>query len=113
MLNQAEKARQKGDLDRARTLYNAAIEKNPNDSEAVAGLAGIAYAQHDLPTARTQYQRVMQINPNYRPARIGLADVEWDSGNKDGATKMYKEIVDGHAEGTYPARVKQRSEGGG
>lgn len=113
MLVQAEKARGKGDLERARTLYNAAIEKNPNDSEAIAGLAGIAYAQHDLNGARAEYKRVLAINPNYMPALIGLADVEWDSGNHDAASKMYKEIVDRYPEGAYPARAKTRSEGSG
>jgi tetratricopeptide (TPR) repeat protein len=113
MLMQAEKARSKGDYERARTLYNAAIERNPNDSEAIAGLAAIAYAQRDLNTARSEYKRVLAINPNYLPALIGSADVEWESGNKDGATKMYKEIVDRYPEGSYPARAKQRSEGSG
>jgi predicted Zn finger-like uncharacterized protein len=113
MLMQAEKARAKGDYDRARTLYNAAIERNPNDSEAIAGLAAIAYAQRDLNGARSEYKRVLAINPNYLPALIGSADVEWDSGNKDGAAKMYKDIVDRYPEGSYPARAKQRSEGSG
>lgn len=113
MLVQADKARSKGDYERARTLYNAAIAKNPNDSEAIAGLAAIAYAQRDLNGARTEYKRVLGINPNYMPALIGLADVEWDSGNHDGAAKMYKEIVDRYPEGAYPARAKQRSEGSG
>ena len=113
MLMQAEKARGKGDYERARTLYQAAVDKNPNDSEALSGLAAIAYAQHDLGAARAEYKKVLAINPNYMPALIGAADVEWDSGNKDGASKMYKEIVDRYPEGAYPARAKQRSEGGG
>ncbi|MBX3232431.1 MAG: zinc-ribbon domain-containing protein [Labilithrix sp.] len=110
MLAQAERARAKGDLERARTLYNAAIDKNPNDSEALNGLALLAYQQKDLPAARTAYKRVLAINPNYMPALIGLADVEWESGDHATASKMYKEIVDTRPEGTYPARVKQRSE---
>lgn len=112
-LNQAEKARAKRDFERARTLYNAALEKNPGDSEAIAGLGAIAYAQHDLNGARTEYKRVLALNPNYMPALIGLADVEWDSGNHEAAAKMYKEIVDRYPDGSYPAHAKQRSEGGG
>jgi tetratricopeptide (TPR) repeat protein len=109
---QGERARAKGDFDRARTLFSQALERNPNDSEALSGLGAIAYAQRDLPTARASYKRVLAINPNYMPALIGLADVEWDSGDKASAIKMYKDIVDKYPPGTYPGRVQQRSEGG-
>jgi predicted Zn finger-like uncharacterized protein len=110
---QAERARGKGDYDRARTLFSAAVDKNPNDSEALSGLAAIAHAQRDLAGARSAYKRVLSINPNYMPALVGLADVDWESGDKATATKAYKEIVDRFPEGAYPARVKQRLEGGG
>lgn len=113
LVSQGDRARVKGDYERARTLFSAAIDKNPNDSEALAGLAAIAYAQRDLTGARTSYKRVISINPNYMPALIGLADVEWDSGDRATATRMYKDIVDRYPEGAYPARVKQRSEAGG
>jgi predicted Zn finger-like uncharacterized protein len=113
LVSQGERARAKGDYDRARTLFNAALDKNPADSEALAGLAAIAYAQRDLPGARTAYKRVLAQNPNYLPAQVGLADVEWDSGDKATAARLYKDIADRYPEGTYPPRVKQRAEGGG
>jgi tetratricopeptide (TPR) repeat protein len=109
---QGERARAKGDFDRARSLFSQALERNPNDSEALAGLGAVAYAQRDLAGARASYKRVLAINPNYMPALIGLADVEWDSGDKAAAIKMYKDIVDKYPPGTYPGRVQQRSEGG-
>lgn len=110
---QGERARARGDYERARALYTAAAEKNPNDSEALAGLGAISYAQRDLAGARAAYKRVISINPNYMPAVVGLADVEWDAGDRAAAARMYKDIVDRYPEGAYPARVKQRSEGGG
>ena len=113
LLSQGERARARGDYERARTLFNAAVEKNPNDSEALAGLGAIAYAQRDLSGARAAYKRVIAINPNYLPAVVGLADVEWDAGDRATATRMYKDIVDRYPEGAYPGRVKQRAEGGG
>ena len=111
LVTQGERARAKGDYARATTLFNAAVDKNPNDSEALSGLASVAYSQHDLVTARGSYKRVLASNPNYMPALIGLADVEWDSGDKATAQKMYKDIVDRYPENAYPARVKTRSEG--
>lgn len=112
LVAQGEKARARGDYDRAKTLFTAAVDKNPNDSEALSGLAAIAYAQRDLNGARASYKRVLSINPNYMPALVGLADVEWESGDKAAATKMYKDIIDRYPEGAYPARIKQRAEGG-
>lgn len=113
LVSQGERARVKGDYERARALFTAAVEKNPSDSEALTGLAAIAYAQRDLAGARASYKRVLSINPNYMPAVVGLADVEWDAGDKVTASKMYKDIVDRYPEGAYPGRVKQRAEGGG
>lgn len=113
LVSQGERARVKGDYERARALFSAAVEKNPNDSEALAGLAAIAYAQRDLAGARASYKRVLSINPNYMPAVVGLADVEWDAGDRATASKMYKDIVDRYPEGAYPGRVKLRAEGGG
>lgn len=112
LVAQGEAARARGDYDRARLLYSAALDRNPNDSEALAGLAAIAHAQHDLNGARASYRRVLQINPSYLPALVGAGDVEWESGNKAAAVKAYKEIVDRFPEGSYPARVKQRIESG-
>ena len=109
---QGERARAKGEYDKARTFFGSAIDKNPSDSEALAGLAAISYAQRDLAGARASYKRVLSINPNYMPALVGLADVEWDSGDKATATKMYKDIVDRYPPGSYPGRAQQRSEGG-
>jgi predicted Zn finger-like uncharacterized protein len=113
LVSLGERARAKGEYEKARGFFSTAVDRNPNDSEALAGLAAIAYAQHDLNGARASYKRVLAINPNYMPAVVGLADVEWDAGDKATATKMYKDIVDRYPEGAYPGRVKQRAEGGG
>ncbi|MBS2012799.1 MAG: zinc-ribbon domain-containing protein [Deltaproteobacteria bacterium] len=108
LVSQAEKARAKGEYDKALALYNTALEHNANDTEALSGLAAIAYARRDLNGARASYKRVLSINPSYVPALVGVGDVDWDSGDKTSAMRAYKEIVDRFPEGTYPPRVKQR-----
>lgn len=105
---QAEHARAKGQWDKASQLYAAALDRNPNDTEALSGLAAIAHSRRDLNGARASYKRVLSINPSYVPALVGLADVEWDAGDKAAAMKNYKEIVDRFPEGSYPNRVRQR-----
>jgi predicted Zn finger-like uncharacterized protein len=113
---QGEKARQRGDNDRAQSLFAAALDRNPNDAEALNGLAAIAHARRDLNGARASYKRVLSINPSYVPALVGVGDVDWESGDRASAMKTYKEIVERFPEGSYPARVKQRvdaASGGG
>jgi tetratricopeptide (TPR) repeat protein len=113
LVAQAEHARAKGDFDRASVLYAAALDRNPNDTEALSGLAAIAHARHDLNGARASYKRVLSINPSYVPALVGVGDVDWESGDRASAMKTYKEIVDRFPEGSYPPRVRQRLEAGG
>jgi tetratricopeptide (TPR) repeat protein len=112
LLEQAENAKNRGDYDRAKMLYEATLAKSPGDSQALAGLGDAARAQHDGGSAKSFYQRALASNPNYLPALIGLADVELEEGDQPRAQKAYKDIVDRFPEGSYPARVKQRSESG-
>ena len=112
LVAQGEAARAKGDYERAQSAFAAALDRNPNDTEALSGLAAVAHHRRDLNGARASYKRVLSINPSYVPALVGLADVDWESGDRATAMKTYKDIVERFPEGTYPARVKQRSEPG-
>ncbi len=109
LLTQANTAMRKGNLDRASTLFSAALDKNPNDSEAQAGLGDVARAQHNNAAARASYQRAVQMNGHYLPALIGLADAEWELGDKASAHKRYKDMVENFPDGALPAHVKSRA----
>ena len=92
-------------------MYEAAVAKNPNDSEALAGLGDVAHAEHDLVGAQGFYKRALAANPTYLPALVGLGDVQWESGSRDAAQKTYKDVVDRFPDGSYPPRAKERAEG--
>ncbi len=113
LLTQAEGAKGKGDYEKAKTLYGKVLDLNASDSEALAGLGQIAYAQHDLANAQSYFRRAVSANGSYVPALVGLGDSLWDSGDKAGAQKTYKDIVDRFPEAAYPGYVKQRAESGG
>ncbi len=116
LLQHAEDAKNKGDLDKAKSLYGTVVAQEPTNSEALAGLGDISERQHDFPNAKTYYQHALNVNGGFLPARIGLGNVLWESGEKAAAAKMYKEIIDSMPEGSYPAWVKDRAQftpGGG
>ncbi len=112
LLAQGNAAMRRGDYDRANTLFSAALDKNPGDSEAQAGLGDVARAQHNNAGARASYQRAVQMNGHYLPALVGLADAEWDLGDKASAQKRYKDLVENFPDGALPNHVKTRAEGG-
>jgi predicted Zn finger-like uncharacterized protein len=106
---QADNARAHGDYAKAKELYGKVLAASPTDSEALAGLGDCSYASRDLDNAKTYYQRALAANNTYTPALIGLADTLWDEGDKAGAQKRYKDIVDRLPDSMVPARVKSRA----
>jgi predicted Zn finger-like uncharacterized protein len=109
---QANNAYARRDYQRAEHLYAAALDKNPGDSEAQAGLGDVARAQHNLHGARASYAKAVAINSHYLPALVGLADVEWEMGDRASATKRYKDMLDNFPEGALPSHVRSRAEAG-
>lgn len=107
LLERAGAARRSGDRARAKTLYDKALEKNPGNAEAFAGLGELARASGDLPGAKDAFQKALATSPAYLPAQIGLADVEWDLGNQAAAKQRYAEIAE-RLGPNAPARVRER-----
>lgn len=105
----ASNAIKKGDFDRAGQIYQTLATRNPNDSEALAGLGDVARLTGDPAGAMSAYRRAVAVNPSYLPALLGLADTQWSSGDRAAAARGYSDIVDRFPEGTYPAYVSKRT----
>jgi predicted Zn finger-like uncharacterized protein len=99
----------RADFVRARQIYQAIVDRNPADSEAIAGLGDVARLQGDPVSAIVAYKRAIAVNPSYLPALLGLADTEWANGNRPLAVRTYTDVIDRFPEGTYPAYVSQRN----
>ncbi len=99
----------RADFVRARQIYQAIVDRNPADSEAIAGLGDVARLQGDPVSAIVAYKRAIAVNPSYLPALLGLADTEWANGNRSLAVRTYTDVIDRFPEGTYPAYVSQRN----
>jgi predicted Zn finger-like uncharacterized protein len=110
-LQAAGQAIKHGDWDRARQIYEGLVARNPNDSEALAGIGDVDRAQGNTSGAIAAYKRALAVNPSYLPALLGAADTEWATGDRATAIRGYKDIADRFPEGTYPSYVKSRTEG--
>src|SRR5439155_1763919 len=86
-----------------------ALAKSPGDTEALGGLGDVARARGNPSLARTYYEKVLANNPHYLPALAALADIKWDAGDRAGAAKLYREVVDTSSEGPLAERPKPRA----
>jgi hypothetical protein len=107
LLDRASGARRGGDRARAKQLYEKALEHNPGNAEAYAGLGDVARASGDIPAAKDAYQKALTTSPGYFPAQLGMADIEWDSGDRASARQRYAEIAS-RIGANAPARVRER-----
>lgn len=110
-LEEGDRARRRGEIDLARALFQVALDANPLDSEALAGLGDCARDAREGAVAIGFYRKALSANPSYLPARLGLADAQWASGDRSSAAKSYREIMENFPEGAYPPSVKERALG--
>jgi tetratricopeptide (TPR) repeat protein len=80
-----------GDLGKAVTDYEAAIQLQPNNPDLYLSL-GNAYAgyRNEWPKAIDAYTRALRINPNYVPAYLQLASLEQQQGNLSAALHYWQ-----------------------
>jgi predicted Zn finger-like uncharacterized protein len=108
LVAQGSAARARHDYAAADERFAAVLAFQPENVEALYGVASVIHARRNLPGARAAYQRVLSTNSSFVPALVGLGDVELESGDRAAAMKIYKDIVDRFPSGTYPAHVRQR-----
>jgi tetratricopeptide (TPR) repeat protein len=104
-LERASKARNSGQLVQAAELYQAALRQQPQNVEALAGLADIAKRQGQTATAQSYFEQVLSRNPGFLPALMGSADIKWGEGDKAGAVALYKRIGPNNV---YSEKAEQR-----
>src|SRR6185369_16295717 len=81
---------------------------SPGDTEALAGLGDVARARGNPSLARSYYEKVLANNPHYLPTLAALADIKWEAGDRAGAAKLYREIIDTTSDGPLAQRAKER-----
>lgn len=64
-----------GRLAEAQRLYEALLARQPQQPDALLGLAAVAEARGDLPAAAAGYRRVLQADPDNADALAALAEL--------------------------------------
>jgi tetratricopeptide (TPR) repeat protein len=106
LIQRASQASSAGDYAKAEHLFRAALTKSPGDTEAMAGLGDVARARGNSGLAKSYYERVLAQNPHYLPALTALADLKWESGDRQGAAKLYRQLLDSAPEGPLTQRAR-------
>jgi tetratricopeptide (TPR) repeat protein len=108
-LTAAAEALRAGQTRKAEEIYQRLHDREPNNTEALAGLAAVARANGSTARAMMLYQRVLDQNPNYVPAILALADLKWSGGDRGAAAALYRRALQMGISGANAERARERS----
>jgi predicted Zn finger-like uncharacterized protein len=109
MLVRAAKLQESGKTSDARDLFERVLEQQPNNIDALSGLAYCYLDQGSKGQAIATFRRALGVNPTYGPAIIGLAETYKAQGQKDQALKWYKQYLSSNESGQYAAQASRNA----
>lgn len=77
-VQEAYEAYQRGDYNRAETLYRTTLSRYPGNRDALLGIAALDWRRGDKASAAATYNRLLQLNPADPAARAGLLSLQKD-----------------------------------
>jgi tetratricopeptide (TPR) repeat protein len=83
-----------GEVEQAKELAQAALEKNANDRAALVVLAKLALLDGDADGAETLITRATQGGKEDADSRLVRAALASERGDRDGARAIYEQIID-------------------
>jgi Flp pilus assembly protein TadD len=102
-LRLADSALASGSTELASSLYEKALQAEPNSLEALLGLADTLYQAGDLERARVLYARAASAAPANPGPKLGLARVALRQRRLDDATALYRALVAEHPDNPVAA----------
>lgn len=102
-LRLAESALASGSTELASSLYEKALQADPNSLEAQLGLADASYQGGDLERARVLYTRAASAAPANPGPQLGLARVALRQRRLDDAAALYHTLVAEHPDNAVAA----------
>lgn len=109
LLQSAIDATTNGELDKAAQLLKDLEARLPNDANVSTAGGRLALKQQDRAAAARYFEKALSVDKNQFDAMSGLADIKWDSGEKQGASILYRQIIErAGPDSPYLARAKER-----
>ncbi len=93
LYNQAKSAAQQGQTERAITLYEEAIEIDPEYGQALTGLGALYLTQKKLDEAEPYFARALSVDPNHATALINMAMIDQSKGRPELALQRLQQVL--------------------
>ena len=110
LIEEADRALEDGQRDRARGLYTAALAQRSNGCEALTGLGYVELDRGSTGRAVSQFRHALDSNPGYGDAVIGMAEAQERGGNFQDALRSYRRYVSEHPGGTHARQAQNHIE---
>lgn len=92
-LKQAQQFKQDGEPEKAEDIYRTVLRKNPNHSEAMRLLAGVAATHNNYIDAEILLLRSVEKSPNFSRAWLDLSKMQLELGKYPDALKSAEHLV--------------------
>jgi tetratricopeptide (TPR) repeat protein len=89
---QGQLAQNLGDLELASLAYSGILAKQPNNTDALAALAGVRFQQRKFVAATELYNQILAINPKDLLARRALAELSLAQDQPFTALERFKQL---------------------
>lgn len=96
LLDRAMKAAAEKKLPLALSLFDRAVQLNPDNPDVFARRAAVFYAENDLDNAMGDLRRVLALDRNHYKALDGLAQILKDTGRKKAALEVFRQLYAAH-----------------
>jgi len=108
-LRAAVEATASGDIEKASSLLKDLETRLSSDANVLAALGQLALKKRDRAAAVKYFEKAIAADKNQFDAMSAFADIKWDSGDKQGASILYRQIIERAGAG-HPrmAHAKQR-----
>lgn len=100
-----------GNLDRAEDAFQAIVNLEPDNTNALSSLGGIRFQQRQFDSAASLYSQVLELNPDDLIAQRSLAELTAAQGNPLEAMERFEQLkVAGTTDPDLTRRIQQLQE---
>ncbi len=108
-LQAAIDATTKDDLEKATVLLTDLETRLPNDAKVLTAAGKLALKKKDRTSAVQYFEKAIAADKNEFDALAALGDLKWDSGEKQAASVLYRQLIErAGVDNPHVAQAKQR-----